>query len=160
VPIYRAEAMWDTLLRAGVRPCGLVARNTLRLEAGFRQYGQDMDESHTPLDVGLVRTIDLSDPERDFVGRQTLEDKPWIACVMGLVFDAPEPESQMPVLTPRGDGTTTSAVWSPTLGCGIAFARLPQGTQAGERVEIALRGERIPARVVEPPFVREGRPLV
>lgn len=160
VPIYRAEAMWEALLKAGVRPCGLVARNTLRLEAGFRQYGQDMHDGHTPLDVGLVRTIDFSDPERDFVGRQTLEDKPWIACVMGLVFNAAEPESHMPVITPRGDGATTSAVWSPTLGCGIAFARLPQGTQAGETVEIALRGERIPARVVEPPFVRDGKPLV
>lgn len=160
VPIYRAEAMWEGLLKAGVRPCGLTARNTLRLEAGFRQYGQDMNDGNTPLDVGLVRTIDFSDPERDFVGRQALEDKPWIACTMGLVFDAAEPETHMPVITPRGTGVTTSAVWSPTLGTGIAFAHLPQGTQAGETVEIALRGERIAARVVEPPFVRDGKPLV
>lgn len=160
VPIYRAEAMWEALLKAGIRPCGLTARGTLRLEAGFRQYGMDMDDTTTPLDAGLVRTIDFSDPERDFVGRQALEDKPWIACTMGLVFDAPAPEPRMPVLTPRGAGTTTSAVWSPTLGCGIAFAQLPQGTQAGETVEIELHGERIPARVVEPPFVRDGKPLV
>jgi aminomethyltransferase len=160
VPVYRAEAMWETLLRSGVRPCGLVARNTLRLEAGFRQYGQDMTDSNTPLDVGLVRTIDFSDPERDFAGREALEDRPWITCVMGLVFDAPDPEAQMPVITPRGDGATTSAVWSPTLGRSIAFAHLPQGMQAGETVHIALRGERIAARVVEPPFVRDGKPLV
>lgn len=160
VPIYRAEAMWEGLVNAGARPCGLTARNTLRLEAGFRQYTQDMDDSQTPLDAGLVRTIDFSDPERDFVGRQALEDKPWIACTMGLVFDARDPEPRMPVISTRGSGTTTSAVWSPTLGCGIAFAQLPQGTQAGETVEIELRGERVAARVVEPPFVRDGKPLV
>lgn len=160
VPIYRAEAMWEALLKAGIRPCGLAARETLRLEAGFRQYGQDMDDTTTPLDAGLVRTIDFSDPERDFVGRQALEDKPWIACTMGLVFDARQPEARMPVITPRGAGTTTSAAWSPTLGRGIAFAQLPQGSQIGETVEIELRGERLPARVVEPPFVRDGKPLV
>lgn len=160
VPIYRAEAMWEALLKAGIRPCGLTARNTLRLEAGFRQYGLDMDDRRTPLDVGLVRTIDFSDPEREFFGREALEDKPWIACIMGLVFDAPEPEARMPVFARRGDGVTTSAVFSPTLGRAIAFARLPQGTQAGDTVEIELRGERIPARVVEPPFVRDGKPLV
>lgn len=160
VPNHRAEAMWDALLKTGIPPCGLTARNTLRLEAGFRQYGQDMDDSTTPLDAGLVRTIDFSDPERDFVGRQALEDKPWIACTLGLVFDATAPESRMPVITPRGTGTTTSATWSPTLGCGIAFAQLPQGTQIGETVEVQLHGERLPARVVEPPFVRDGKPLV
>lgn len=160
VPIYRAEAMWEALLRAGMRPCGSRARETLRLEAGFRQYGQDMDETTTPLDVGLVRTIDFTDPEREFVGRTALEDKPWIACVMGLVFDAPDPEPRMPVTTSRGTGATSSAVFSPTLGRAIAFARLPQGTQAGETVDVELRGVRIPARVVEPPFVRDGKPLV
>lgn len=160
VPLYRAEAMWVALLNAGVRPCGLAARNTLRLEAGFRQYGMDMDEATTPLDAGLVRTIDFSDPERDFVGRQALEDKPWIACTLGLVFNATDPEPRMSVFSPRGQGHTTSAGWSPTLGRGIAFAQLPQGTQAGETVEIELRGERFAARVVEPPFVRDGKPLV
>jgi len=160
VPLERAGAMWQALLDAGVQPCGLAARDTLRLEAGFRLYGQDMDAGTTPLDVGLVRTIDFSDPERDFVGRQALEDNPWIACSMGLVFDAPPSAARLRVFSPRGDGATTSAAWSPTLGCGIALARLPQGTQAGETVELELGDGRVPARVVEPPFVNHGRPLV
>lgn len=160
VPGYRAEAMWDALLKAGVRPCGMGVRNTLRLEAGFRQYGQDMDDTVTPLDAGLVRTIDFSDPERDFVGREALEDKPWIACVLGLVFEASQPEHRMKVFAQRGEGATTSAAFSPTLQQSIAIARLPQGTQVGETVEVELHGERIPARVVEPPFVRDGNALV
>ena len=71
VPAGKAEALWNALLAVGVKPCGLGARDTLRLEAGMNLYGQDMDETISPLDAGLAWTVDLKS-ERDFVGKAAL----------------------------------------------------------------------------------------
>lgn len=157
VPIRRSPAMWQALLKAGIRPCGMLARESLRLEAGFRQYGRDMDDMSTPLDSGMVHTLDLSDPERDFCGRQALENDPWITNTGGLIFHADTPSPGMVVHTAQGRGFTTSAAFSPILGQSIALARLPDGTQPGDEAEIEVQGQRIAARVVKPPFVLHGQ---
>jgi aminomethyltransferase len=161
LPATRAESVWNALAAAGVKPCGLGARDTLRLEAGMNLYGQDMDEAVSPLDAGLAWTVDLKDEARDFVGRAALLANPGSRSVLGLVLeDKGVLRAHMTVHTSRGDGETTSGSFSPSLEKSIAFARLPLGVEPGETVEVDVRGRRLKARTVKMPFVRNGKPLV
>ncbi len=161
VPAARAAAMWDALLAAGVRPCGLGARDTLRLEAGMNLYGQDMDEQVCPLDAGLAWTVDLRDEGRSFVGRAALEIHAEAKAFLGLILeDKGVLRAHMKVATARGEGETTSGSFSPSLEKSIAFARLPAGTEAGEAVQVEVRGKALAARTVKLPFVRNGKALV
>lgn len=161
VPAGRATAVWDALLAAGVRPCGLGARDTLRLEAGLNLYGQDMDESVTPLDAGLAWTVDFSDEDRDFVGKSALLTRPAGHAMLGLVLDDKGVlRAGMKIHAGAGDGVITSGSFSPTLGKSIALARLPRGSAPGAAVEVDVRGKRLHATTVKPPFVRNGRILV
>ena len=161
LPAARATALWQALLDAGVQPCGLGARDTLRLEAGMNLYGQDMDETVSPLDSGLAWTVDFSDPARDFSGRAALEAHPATRKLLGIVLEERGVlRAHMPVLTAIGMGETTSGSFSPTLEKSIAFARLPLHTNAGEKVEVEVRGKRLFAHTVKLPFVRNGKTLV
>jgi aminomethyltransferase len=161
VPAGRAGTMWDALVAAGVRPCGLGARDTLRLEAGMNLYGQDMDETVSPLDAGLAWTVDLRDAERDFIGKAALLAKPTSRRMLGLILeDRGVLRAHMKVFTAHGDGETTSGSFSPTLDKSIAFARVPLGVEPGEAVEVDVRGRRLNARTVKLPFVRHGKVLV
>ena len=160
VPASRAEAMWNALLAAGVRPCGLGARDTLRLEAGMNLYGQDMDEDVSPLDAGLSWTVDMKDAARDFVGRTALQAKPASQRLLGLILDDKGVlRSHMKVFTAGGEGETTSGSFSPSLEKSLAFARVPLATHPGEAVEVDVRGKRLRARTVKLPFVRNGKAL-
>jgi aminomethyltransferase len=161
VPAARAEAMWNALVDAGVKPCGLGARDTLRLEAGMNLYGQDMDDNVSPLDAGLSWTVDLRDEARDFVGRDALRAKPATQRLLGLILeDKGVLRSHMKVFCAAGVGETSSGSFSPSLEKSIAFARLPLATQPGEDVEVDVRGKRLKARTVKLPFVRNGKVLV
>ena len=161
VPAVRAEATWRALAEAGVKPCGLGARDTLRLEAGMNLYGQDMDEKVSPLVSGLAWTVDLASP-RDFVGKAALLANPPAQQLTGLLLqDAGGVlRAHQKVHTAHGDGEVTSGTFSPTLGKSIALARLPKGVALGDNVEVAVRDKRLAARVVKPPFARNGKPLV
>jgi len=157
LPATEASAAWQALAATGVAPCGLGARDTLRLEAGMNLYGQDMDESVTPLDSGLAWTVDLRDEARSFVGRDALALKPATKRLLGLVLEAPGVlRAHMPIHTAAGDGETTSGSFSPSLEKAIAFARLPLEVEPGEQVSVDVRGKPLPARVVKLPFVRNG----
>lgn len=161
LPAERAETLWNALATAGVRPCGLGARDTLRLEAGMNLYGQDMDETVSPLDAGLAWTVDFADASRDFVGRSALTAKPASCSFLGLILeDKGVLRAHMPVHTQNGEGETTSGTFSPSLQKSIALARLPLGTQPGNRVEVDVRGRRLKAHAVKLPFVRHGKALV
>ncbi|KON80334.2 glycine cleavage system aminomethyltransferase GcvT [Azoarcus sp. PA01] len=161
LPGARAEAVWNALAAAGVKPCGLGARDTLRLEAGMNLYGQDMDETVSPLDAGLAWTVDLKDEARDFVGRAALVANPARRTVLGLVLeDKGVLRAHMKVFTAAGEGETTSGSFSPSLEKSIAFARLPLGVGPGEAVEVDIRGRRLKAHTVKLPFVRNGKALV
>lgn len=161
VPAGRAGTMWDALIAAGVRPCGLGARDTLRLEAGMNLYGQDMDETVSPLDAGLAWTVDLRDAERDFIGKAALLAKPASRRMLGLILeDRGVLRAHMQVFTAHGDGETTSGSFSPTLEKSIAFARVPLDVEPGEAVEVDVRGRRLKAHTVKLPFVRHGKALV
>lgn len=162
VPEDRAEALWDTLLAAGVRPAGLGARDTLRLEAGMALYGQDMDETVTPYEAALGWTValdaDADARPRDFIGRAALEAQQAAGVprrMVGLVMDEKGVlRHGQKVLTANGDGEILSGTFSPTLGQAIAFARIPAGDPGEVRVDI--RGREAPVRVVKFPFVREN----
>ena len=161
VPATCAAEVWQALQAAGVRPCGLGARDTLRLEAGMNLYGQDMDETVTPLESGLAWTVDLAS-ERDFVGRDALLAAPPLRELVGLVLvDAGGVlRAHQRVECAAGHGDITSGTFSPTLGRSIALARVPAGLRPGDTVRVAVRERSLAARVVKPPFVRNGRSLV
>ena len=158
LPSEAAEAVWNRLLAVGVKPCGLGARDTLRLEAGMNLYGQDMDETVSPLESGLAWTVAL-EGEREFIGREALTAQRAAGTkrrLVGLVLDDRGVlRAGQEVITPQGAGKTTSGGFSPTLQKAIAFARIPQGDAT--HCEVDIRGKRLPARIVRPPFVRQGK---
>ncbi|MGA8277827.1 MAG: glycine cleavage system aminomethyltransferase GcvT [Rhodanobacteraceae bacterium] len=159
VPETQAVDLWNRLVGAGVRPCGLGARDTLRLEAGMNLYGQDMDESVSPLEAGLAWTVALGQ-DRTFIGRDALERQQAAGpsrSMIGLVMDERGVlRHGQRVLTPAGDGEILSGGFSPTLGKSIAFARVPAA--AAHPIEVEIRGKRIAVRAVAFPFVRAGQP--
>ncbi len=158
VPASHAKELWQALQAAGVAPCGLGARDTLRLEAGMNLYGQDMDESVSPLESGLGWTVDLVS-ERDFVGKGALTARQASREMMGLLLvDAGGVlRAHQVVHTDRGEGEITSGTFSPTMKQSIALARLPAGVAVGDIVHVQVRDRRLAARVVKPPFVRKGK---
>ncbi len=161
LPAGEAVATWNALAAALVRPCGLGARDTLRLEAGMNLYGQDMDERVSPLDAGLAWTVDRADG-RDFVGRAALEARGQRHEFVGLVLLEPGGvlRSHQKVEAEAGAGEVTSGTFSPTLARSIALARLPRGTTSGATVRVQVRDKSLAARVVKPVFVRRGQSLV
>jgi aminomethyltransferase len=160
LPAARAVDFWNALANAGVAPCGLGARDTLRLEAGMNLYGNDMDENTSPLDVGLAWTVDLKSI-RPFIGRQALEANGKRRAFVGLkLLDRGVLRSHMKVMTPSGDGEITSGTFSPTLGFSIAMARVPVDVAPGATVHVDIRGKPMPALVVKMPFVRNGKALI
>jgi aminomethyltransferase len=163
LPAPLAPRAWDALARANVRPCGLGARDTLRLEAGMSLYGQDMDETTSPLESGLAWTVDTKRTEtsgdRDFVGRSALAAP--VRALRGVVLlDPGVLRAHQPVHTAHGAGQTTSGSFAPTLGRSIALARVPARVAAGDPVEVEVRGKRLRAVAVAPPFVRDGKSLI
>ena len=161
MPAQRAPHAWQALVDAGVKPAGLGARDTLRLEAGMNLYGQDMDETVSPLESGLAWTVDLASP-RDFVGKAALARAMSARKLVGLLLEGSGGvlRAHQAVHTPHGVGETTSGTFSPTLARSIALARVPAAVEVGDRVEVDVRGKRLEARVVKPPFVRNGKALV
>jgi aminomethyltransferase len=159
-PAARAESVWDALMRAGAAHCGLGARDTLRLEAGMNLYGQDMDETVTPAESGLAWTVDLAG-EREFVGRQAVEHEHPQRKLVGLVLlDRGVLRAHQHVVTVHGEGRITSGGFAPTLGRSIALARVPNAVDVGDTVRAEVRERLLDARVVKPPFVRNGRNLI
>jgi aminomethyltransferase len=161
IPADEAPGVWDRLLAAGVKPSGLGARDTLRLEAGMNLYGQDMDESISPYEAGLKWTVDLKDAARDFIGKAALAAMPPRNQFAGLLLlDRGVLRAHQKVVTPQGGGEITSGSFSPTLNQSIALARLPDGVAIGSEVEVEIRDKRLKARVIKPVFVRNGKPLI
>lgn len=157
LPASEAEALWNKLNAAGVAPCGLGARDTLRLEAGMNLYGQDMDETVSPLDAGLAWTVSLN-TERDFVGKAALLANGRQKQFLGLILlDKGVLRGHQKVMTPHGDGEITSGSFSPTLQQSIALARLPLGVQIGDEVDVDIRGKTLKAKVTKPVFARNGK---
>ncbi|HQU15791.1 MAG: glycine cleavage system protein T [Chromatiales bacterium 21-64-14] len=162
LPTEQASDFWGRLRSSGVAPCGLGARDTLRLEAGLNLYGADMDAATTPLESGLGWTVAWDPPERAFIGRAALtaqQSAPHPRLVGLVLQDKGVLRNHQRVLVEGGGaGEVTSGGYSPTLSRAIAYARVPAGAGGSCRVEI--RGKLVPARIVKPPFVRNGKPCV
>jgi aminomethyltransferase len=162
VAASQAEALWNALAAAGIKPAGLGARDTLRLEAGMNLYGQDMDETVNPLDAGLGWTIDLVS-ERDFVGKAALQKMGQNAQFVGLILREKGGvlRAHQTVHTAAGGtGEITSGTFSPTMQQAIALARVPMDVQVGDTVHVEIRDKKLAATVVKLPFVRNGKILV
>lgn len=161
-PAAQADAMWNALVAAGVKPAGLGARDTLRLEAGMNLYGQDMDETVNPLDAGLAWTIDLVS-ERDFTGKAALQAMGQNAQFLGLILREKGGilRAHQKVVSASGSaGEITSGTFSPTMQQAIALARVPMDVAIGDTVHVEIRDKRLAATVVKLPFVRQGKILV
>ncbi len=161
IPAADAPRLWAGLQAQGVAPAGLGARDTLRLEAGMSLYGNDMDESHNPLESGLAWTVAFEPADRDFIGRAALEKiraAPSRHIVGLLLEDRGVLRSHQSVQTGAGPGEITSGGFAPTLNRSIALARVPIG--AASPVHVDVRGKLLAARIVKPPFVRNGKALI
>ena len=158
LPGDQACQLWHKLAALEVKPIGLGARDSLRLEAGMNLYGQDMDESTTPWESALGWTIALDNPERDFIGRGALEHAKSTnkQQLVGLVLsDRGVLRHGHRIFCSNGEGYVCSGGFSPTLQQSIAFARIPLGAESNCEVEI--RNKKLRAQVVKPPFVRNGQ---
>lgn len=160
LPAKQVVYFWQSLLKAGVKPCGLGARDTLRLEAGLNLYGSDMDETTTPLESNLAWTVAFEPQERQFIGRSALEQQKQQGItrrLVGLVMtERGVLRGHQKVLVEGiGEGEITSGSFSPTLGHSVALARVPASTD--KYAHVVIRDKEIPVHIVKPPFVRNGK---
>jgi aminomethyltransferase len=161
LPVEQGLALWQALLDAGVQPAGLGARDTLRLEAGLNLYGQDMDETTSPLISNIGWTVAWEPAERGFIGRYALQGERTAPAhkLTGIILeDKGVLRHDQPVQTDAGPGLVTSGTYSPTLQRSIGLVRVPSG--ANGECSVDIRGTMKKARLVKPPFVRKGRILV
>lgn len=162
LPANATAALWQACLNAGIAPCGLGARDTLRLEAGLNLYGSDMDESVTPLESNLAWTVIMDPTDRSFIGRGALEKQSQAGVkqrLVGLVLEGPGVirNHQKVIIMNDGEGEVTSGGYSPTLEKSIALARVP--AEIGAECFVEIRNKQVPAKVIKPPFVRNGKKL-
>ncbi|MBF0446672.1 MAG: glycine cleavage system aminomethyltransferase GcvT [Magnetococcales bacterium] len=166
IPSEWSERVWNGLLRADEStPIGLGARDTLRLEAGLNLYGSDMDAKHHPLESGVGWTVHWEPSERDFIGRQALElirYQPDLKKRVGLFLpgNGVLRNYQRVIFNGREVGEITSGGYSPTLGKGIALARVDGELKIGTTCQVEIRGRLLPVQMVRPPFVKNGRSLL
>lgn len=161
LPNEEAPSLWQACLNTGIHPCGLGARDTLRLEAGLNLYGSDMDETITPLEANLAWTVAFKPEERAFIGRTALEQQLQQGLprqLVGLVLEERGilRAHQQVVIEGVGTGEITSGSFSPTLGYAIALARIPAGSE-NKSCQVIIRDKTIPVKIVKPPFVRHGK---
>ena len=163
LPADQAAGLWRALVAEGLVPCGLGARDTLRLEAGMNLYGQDMDEDTNPLESGLDWTLAWEPPDRDFIGREALEalrTAGGLSHLVGLLLTGPGVlrAHQKVLVAGKEVGITTSGGYAPTLRRSIALARLEPDIElaSGDPCEVDIRGKPTAARLVKPPFARQG----
>lgn len=153
--------LWRSLLASGVTPCGLGARDTLRLEAAMPLYGQDINENTTPLEAGLGWVVHL-DTKGDFIGRSVLEQQKASGVqrrLVGLQMQGRHiARHGYPVLyNQEAVGEVTSGTQAPTVGQPIALAYVPTHlSKLGQQLEVEIRGKTYPAVVVKKPFYRSG----
>jgi len=158
VPEADVTAVWNKLLEAEVQPCGLGARDTLRLEAGMNLYGQDMDGTVTPLESNMGWSVAFEPESRKFIGRKALEQQKAEGHqkLIGLVMtDKGVLRGGLKVKVDGGEGVITSGTFSPTLGHSVAMARVPQ--PVGDTATVEMRKKEVTVKVVKPAFVRNGK---
>lgn len=162
VPKELINQLWSDLIDAGIQPCGLAARDTLRLEAGMLLYGQDMDETVTPLESGLSWTVRWEPSDRDFIGMGALlyqKQQGIKRKMVGLTLleKGIMRKGQKVIVDEQKEGIITSGSYSPTLEQSIALARVPVETK--DQVMVEIRDRFIPAKIGKPRFVKDGKAI-
>jgi aminomethyltransferase len=156
VPVAEGGPLLDELVAAGARPCGLGARDTLRLEAGLVLWGSDIDATTSPLEAGLDVAVDW---DHDFVGKSALEAQRASGItrrLTGLIMEARGiPRPGCAVRSGHSQGMVTSGNISPVLETGIALAYVSPPVEVGAEAEVEIRGSWVPATVASPPFHRQ-----
>ncbi len=167
LPSKKTPAFWDALLKAGIKPCGLGARDTLRLEAGMLLYGQDMNDTTSPLESGLGWAVAFDPEERQFIGREALQrqkEQGLKRKMVGLILEQKGimRTGQTVILENGAEGIITSGSYSPTLEKSIALARIPVNPNANSETTcfVDIRGKKVPAKITKPRFVRQGKSIV
>lgn len=169
LPSHSAEKFWRDLKNAGVTPCGLGARDTLRLEAGMNLYGHEMDDNTSPLVANMGWSIAWQPEDRDFIGRKVIEAEKAGGVkqkLVGLVLQEKGVlRAGQKVFSDGSDvaddnggadrAIITSGTFSPTLGYSIALARVPIDT--GSQCKVEIRNKILTVDVVKPCFVRNGK---
>jgi aminomethyltransferase len=160
-PNEHAAPIWNALMQAGVQPCGLGCRDTLRLEMGMALYGNDIDDTVTPLEAGLGWIVKLKKGE--FVGKPVLDDQKAKGVTKKLVgFTVPErgaiPRHGYPVFVDGApSGMVCSGTMSPSLGISIGTCYVPAAKSAeGSEVEVEIRGKRVKGVVTKFPFYKNA----
>ena len=159
IPGNESQAIWQALIEKGATPCGLGARDTLRLEAAMHLYGQDMDSQSNPFEAGLGWLVHL-EMAKDFVGREALEEAAQAGIkrrLIGLQLDgrAIARNGYSVLLNDKRIGTITSGSWSPTLGKAIALAYVnAEAGNIGNSLQVDIRGTKYPASIVKKPFYK------
>jgi aminomethyltransferase len=161
LPAAKAQACWRRCVAAGMVPCGLAARDSLRLEAGFCLSGKDMDGHTTPWVSALAWTVSMAS-ERDFIGRDALQAQQAAGPaeqLLGVVLQGRGVlrEGQRLSHQDVDVGVVTSGGYSPVLAAGIGLARLSSTVQKGDVLQVAMRAKVMPVQVVKPPFVKHGQ---
>ena len=162
IPHQQGQAVWDYLLSlpSGLKPAGLGARDTLRIEAGYNLYGQDMNINTSPLDSGLAWTVDLKS-NRDFIGKSALLAQGQQHDFLGVVLLSKGVlRGHQKVISSLGDGEICSGTYSPSMEKSIGLARLPKGQSIGSTVQVNIRDQMYDAQIVKPQFVRRGQILI
>lgn len=160
LPDSEAVGLWQALAEQGVVAAGLGARDSLRVEAGLCRYGEDLDEEHSPVESGIPFTIDIVDPDRDFIGREILEDHKMFGgryMQIGLILDSRGvlQKGQSVELVGRSIGTITSGAFSPTREVSVALARVEKKFTGG--CDISIKDRLLPAHIASVPFVPHGQ---
>lgn len=165
LPADEILKLWENLVAAGVKACGLGARDTLRLEAGMNLYGNEMDDTVSPLAANMAWTIAWTPETRDFIGRAVLIQEKQNGAQYKLVGLMLRDKGvlrahQRVVIAGVGDGVITSGTYSPTLNCSIALARVPVTAKIGFDCHVEIRNRQLEVDIVKPCFVRQGQSVV
>lgn len=164
LPSDQVETFVRALMDGGVKPCGLGARDTLRLEAGMNLYGHEMDDTVSPLEANMAWTIAWQPEAREFIGRDVLAQQQAEGIknkLVGLLIQGKgvlRAEQEVRCAGSELRGVITSGTFSPTLGTSIALARIP--TSFSGPCEVMIRNKVVPVKVVNPTFVRHGKALI
>ncbi len=152
LPAEGGLSLYEKLVKEGVKPCGLGARDVLRIEAGFPLYGHELDEDKDPREANLSRFIDLS---KEFFGKEALLSREPKRKLRGLILEGRRVArgGEKVYFEGRPVGEVSSGTFSPNLGSSIALAFLDKEVEMGSTVEVEIRGKRIPARVVKARFI-------
>ncbi|MBY0379487.1 MAG: glycine cleavage system aminomethyltransferase GcvT [Burkholderiales bacterium] len=158
LPHNYASSLWEKLTKLGVKPCGLAARDTLRLEAGMNLYGHDMDETVPPCECGMDWVVDLSDSSRDFIGKLayiSLKENKQTPLQIGVLLEGKGVlrEGQKIFINGNQVGKITSGTFSPTLKTSIAIARV---YPLGDNATVDIRGNYEPIKFIKLPFVKNS----